>query len=934
MLDPENWNDFRTQGHRMLDDMIDYLQHIRERPVWQPANEDVRQHFQTALPSNGAELHTLHHEFMQHILPYAVGNAHPGFMGWVHGGGTPVGMLAEMLAAGLNANLGGRNQIPLEVERQVIAWMRDLFGFPALASGVLTTGTSAATVIALVTARDSALNTIATTLPMSRASQQLVAYASQEAHGCIARAMRVIGLDHQALRCIPCNDQYQIDLVALRNQIAADKTGGYTPWLIVGTAGTVNTGAIDDLESLAAIADKAGAWLHVDGAFGALAMLSTDIAPRLHGIEQADSLALDFHKWAQVPYDAGMVLIRDGDKHRHSFATADVYLQREKDGLAANSPWPCDYGIDLSRGFRALKVWFTFKAYGSDKMGAVISHCCQLAKYLEQQISLIAQLELMSPVSLNIVCFRYCGDKNLSDEQYDTMNRSIIRHIQLSGLAAPSLSTLHERVVIRAAMINHRTSQQDIDHLLAATLDAAHACQAPLLEKSQPEKSQPEASKSEATYQQPTHLENNMASLQSVAATNHQLIGLAKLTTLAFKGEDLTPVVEQLSTRILHHPDDAGARMDLATIHFLLQKPQSALQWQQIAMDMQTHYTLSSNPIEPALRMLVLMGAGNLMDNLPVEFLLEGSAISMDLHFMQSGHAIPQNLNDYDLLLIAVGESDRNAALLQQLAAQLQDCPIAVINRPEHIIQTSREAAASLLQQETSLEMPMSVRLNRQQLKQLAASEPLKKTDQSIPHGDDKNDCETGIAQHLPGQDFPIIVRPVESHGGHGLVRLDQAADTMAYLSEQQEALFYVSRFVNYASPDGLFRKYRIVLIAGTPFLCHLAISSHWLVHYLNAGMIDNADKCAEEADCMANFDQTFARKHQQAFTAMYEHLQLEYLIIDCAECNDGRLLVFEVDTSAIVHAMDPVSLFPYKRPQMHKIFRAFQQMLMRLAKA
>lgn len=461
----------------MLDDMVDYLQHIRDRPVWQPADEGVQQRFQTPLPASPTSLHTLHEEFMQHILPYAVGNAHPGFMGWVHGGGTPVGMVAEMLAAGLNANLGGRNQIPVEVERQVIGWMRDLFEFPDDASGVLTTGTSAATVIALITARNAALGDSAMCHGLSDPAKRLLAYASTEVHGCIGRALSMIGLGHESLRQIPCNQACQIDLAALQGQIKADLAAGFTPWLIVGSAGTVNTGAIDDLDALASVACEAGAWFHVDGAFGALAMLAADIAPRLHGIARADSLALDFHKWAQVPYDAGMVLIGDEEKHRHSFAAANSYLQREQSGLAANSPWPCDYGIDLSRGFRALKVWFTFKAFGSDNMGAMISHCCQLAAYLARKVAVMPHMELMAKVSLNIVCFRYCGDKTLSSGQYDTINRAMVRHIQLSGLAAPSLAMLHGRAVIRAAIVNHRTGQDDIDKLLAATLDAAHACQ-------------------------------------------------------------------------------------------------------------------------------------------------------------------------------------------------------------------------------------------------------------------------------------------------------------------------------------------------------------------------------------------------------------------------------------------------------------------------
>ncbi|MDX8405759.1 MAG: pyridoxal-dependent decarboxylase [Mariprofundus sp.] len=476
MLDPENWDDFRAQGHRMLDDMVDSLQHIRQQPVWQDAEQHVKQRFRTPLPASGTELDVLHDEFMQYIQPYAVGNRHPGFMGWVHGGGTPVGMLAEMLAGGLNANLGGRNQIPLEVERQVISWMRDLFGFPESASGVLTTGTSAATLIALITARNVASgdnNVSRCGLPDK--PLKLAAYASEEAHGCVARALSVIGLGDETLRLIPCR-HHQIDPQALQQQIDADCLAGCTPWLIVGTAGSVNTGAIDKLDLLADIARSSGAWFHVDGAFGALAMLAPEIAPCLRGIERADSLAMDFHKWGQVPYDAGMVLMRDGDTHRQQFSAADAYLQREEQGLAANSPWPCDYGIDLSRGFRALKVWFTFKSFGGDRIGAMISHCCDLAQSLARMVEVTDQLEMMAQVSLNIVCFRYCGDKTLSPGRYDTINRAMICHIQLSGMAAPSLTFIDGRAVIRAAVVNHRTEQQDMDRLLAATLAAAQVC--------------------------------------------------------------------------------------------------------------------------------------------------------------------------------------------------------------------------------------------------------------------------------------------------------------------------------------------------------------------------------------------------------------------------------------------------------------------------
>lgn len=448
----------------MLDDILDYLEHIRERPVWQPIPQDVRAKFHQTLPKEPSDLAAAHETFMQDILPYAVGNAHPGFMGWVHGGGTPVGMLAEMLAAGLNANLGGRDQMPIEVERQVVQWVRELFGFPETASGLFVTGTSMANLIGVLVARTAALGTSVRHKGIAGSDKRLTAYTSAGAHGCIGQAMDLSGLGMDALRIIPMNDQYQMDLDALERSIAADRRAGLTPFFIAGTAGTVDVGAIDNLAALADLARREGLWFHVDGAYGALAMMAPDIAPRLVGIEQADSIALDFHKWGQVPYDAGFVLVRDGNLHHSTFASPAAYLRRETRGMAAGSPWPCDFGPDLSRGFRALKTWFTIKVYGTEKLGKVISGTCALAQYMKQRIEATPTLELLAPVSLNIVCFRY------RSEDADRVNANIVVALQESGIAAPSTTTINGHLAIRAAIINHRTNSSDIDALIRATI--------------------------------------------------------------------------------------------------------------------------------------------------------------------------------------------------------------------------------------------------------------------------------------------------------------------------------------------------------------------------------------------------------------------------------------------------------------------------------
>jgi glutamate/tyrosine decarboxylase-like PLP-dependent enzyme len=260
------------------------------------------------------------------------------------------------------------------------------------------------------------------------------------------------------------NDQYQMDITALERAIAADRVAGFSPFFIAGTAGTVDVGAIDNLMALADIAKREGLWFHIDGAYGALGMLAPDIAPRLEGLRRADSIALDFHKWGQVPYDAGFILVRDGKLHYDTFASPAAYLRRETRGMAAGSPWPCDFGPDLSRGFRALKTWFTIKVYGAEKLGQMISNTCALAQYMKQRIEATPELELLAPVSLNIVCFRY------RSADADRVNGNIVVALQESGIAAPSTTTIQGNLAIRAAIVNHRTNASDIDALIDATI--------------------------------------------------------------------------------------------------------------------------------------------------------------------------------------------------------------------------------------------------------------------------------------------------------------------------------------------------------------------------------------------------------------------------------------------------------------------------------
>lgn len=463
-LDPDDWREIRVQAHRMLDDMLDYVEHIRARPVWQPIPSEIRAAFRTDLPTRPSDLADVYREFTERILPYATGNVHPAFMGWVHGGGSVVGMLAEMLAGGLNANLGGRDHMPIEVERQVVEWVRQMLGFPVGATGLFVTGTSIANFLAVTVARTAALGASVRRTGVAAGGKRLTAYASAAAHSCIRQALELSGLGSDALRVVASDSLGSVDGEALRAMIGNDREAGATPFLVIGTAGSVDTGAIDDLAQLAALCREEKLWFHVDGAYGALAVLAPDLAPRLQGIQEADSVALDFHKWGQAPYDAGFLLVRDGALHRATFASSAAYLRRETRGLAAGSPWPCDFGPDLSRGFRALKVWFILKTYGTERLGAAISRTCEVARYLEQRVRADSRLELLSPAQLNIVCFRYRCDNA------DAVNAAIVADLHESGIAAPSTTMVHGHVAIRAAIVNHRTAPRDIDALIDATL--------------------------------------------------------------------------------------------------------------------------------------------------------------------------------------------------------------------------------------------------------------------------------------------------------------------------------------------------------------------------------------------------------------------------------------------------------------------------------
>lgn len=468
-LDPEDWSQLRQLTHRAVDDAIDYLQQTRQRPVWQPTPAEVAARFHAPLPQLPQGAEHAYRDFLEWVMPYQMGNTHPRFWGWYMGNGTAFGALGDFLAATVNPNMGGGNHVGNLVERQVLDWCKEIVGLPLDSSGLLVSGASMANLVALAVARSRSAAVDVRSEGIAALPKPLRFYASREVHSCMQKAVELLGHGAKSLHKIATDDRYRIDMVALAAAVAADRAAGLQPCAVVGSAGTINTGSVDDLAALAAFCAREHLWFHVDGAIGAVAALAPAHRHLLRGMESADSVALDLHKWLHLPFEAGCVVVRDRKAHRATFSLTPEYLAHAQRGLASGTDWFSEYGVELSRGFRALKVWLSFKEHGLHKYGRLIEQNIAQARRLAELVRAAPELELMAPVVLNIVCFRYRGEGG-SQSQLNLLNQELLIRLHEGGVVAPSYTTLAGSYCLRAAIVNHRTRSEDLDMLLEEVL--------------------------------------------------------------------------------------------------------------------------------------------------------------------------------------------------------------------------------------------------------------------------------------------------------------------------------------------------------------------------------------------------------------------------------------------------------------------------------
>ncbi|THA74745.1 amino acid decarboxylase [Streptomyces sp. A0642] len=459
-------HDLRAAARSAADLAAEHLAGVSRGPVWRPVSEADRTWLtRQSLPTGGRPLADLLDDVRDRILPYPMGNGHPRFFGWVNSPPSPAGVLVAPLAAAMNPSCAGGDHTGVLLERTAVRWLAELVGFPhPPGAGLLTSGASMATITALAAARHRAFRDQGHDVRETGlyGHRPMSLYVSAEAHSCLRKAAELLGLGTQYLRTVPVDSAFRMDTGELRRLIAADQRAGVRPFFVAASAGTVNTGAVDPLDDIAAIALEHRLWFHVDGAYGALGILAADAAPGYAGLERADSLALDPHKWLGVPVDAGCILFREAAGPRDAFSLVPPYLRDEGAGELG---WFSEYGTEQTRPFRALRVWATLAHLGRDGIVHLVQHTTGLARTLAELIEACDDFELLAPVVTSITTFRHCPP-GVDTDRTEALNAAIPAAVQRRGHAFLTGTRISGAAALRACVLHPGTTKDDLTVLL------------------------------------------------------------------------------------------------------------------------------------------------------------------------------------------------------------------------------------------------------------------------------------------------------------------------------------------------------------------------------------------------------------------------------------------------------------------------------------
>ncbi|MCL4559117.1 MAG: pyridoxal-dependent decarboxylase [Chloroflexi bacterium] len=457
---------FRRLGYQAVDLLADHLDRLQKRlePARRAVPEGLRQQLlEQPLPQNGSEPEELLAYFAENILPYPLGHTNPRFFAWVNSPAAPISVIGELLAAGMNSSVAGGDQAGTYLEHAVLDWLKEIMGFPKESGALLVSGGSLATIVGLAVMRYAhAQSGDLRGRGLQGEDPPMVVYTSAEAHSCVDKAVELLGIGHDSLRKIPVDGDFRMDVGKLQQQIEIDRQSGLHPVCVVASAGTVNTGAVDPLEQIADVCVQEQLWFHVDGAYGGIAVLSEQAREWFRGIERADSLGIDPHKWMYIPIECGCVIVRNRQSMRDAFSAVPPYLRDDR-----QLPWFSEYGPQQTRGFRALKLWLAMKQVGVEGYRQLISRDIHLAERLREKIKARPDFELISAGPLSVTCFRY-APPGIPAPELDAFNRMLLDAVQKVGEVYLTSTILNGVFALRASIINFRTEEADLDFLLDA----------------------------------------------------------------------------------------------------------------------------------------------------------------------------------------------------------------------------------------------------------------------------------------------------------------------------------------------------------------------------------------------------------------------------------------------------------------------------------